>query len=148
MPANNLICFTNLFLLTFKELQIEFFFRVKELHQSVFYLSWSHRKNKQKMMLDSEFKIGFMITRVFELVQASHTPAQCGGSSQLFGELFDSSGKGTWASPGAHSYPWNKQTSLRKNLFRIISLCTHLVSASMLGEMLCQKWAKTLKDYA
>ena len=26
-------------------------------------------------------------------------------------------------------------------------MCTHLVSALMLGEMLCQKWAKTLKDY-
>ena len=47
---------------------------------------------------------------------ASHTPPWCVGSSRLFGELcnyrFDSSGKGgTGASPGTHSYPWNKQTN-------------------------------------
>ena len=51
------------------------------------------------------------------LVQASHTPLRCGGSWRLFGELckygFISSGKGgTGASPGTHSYPWNKQTTL------------------------------------
>ena len=50
---------------------------------------------------------------------ASHTPPWCGGSSQLFGNLckyvFDLSGKGgTGASPGTHSYPWNKQT---KNVY-------------------------------
>ena len=44
------------------------------------------------------------------MVQASHTPQWCGGSSRLFGELykygFDSSGKGgTGASPSTHSYP-------------------------------------------
>ena len=61
--------------------------------------------------------LGIYLVYVCALVQASHTPPRFGGSSRLFGELckygFDSSGKGgTGASPGTHSYPWNKQTNM------------------------------------
>ena len=41
---------------------------------------------------------------------------------------------------------YDEQDFLNK-IVLIIAMCTHLVSALMLGETLSQKWAKTMKDY-